>query len=84
MKIARGEGLDINHPIHFWKIKNTDKNLRNIINQIMDYIEKNKDTKEILKLFRVDTNYVNNQLKYNRMTSDFTTKFPKQICFCDF
>ena len=84
VKIARGEGLDINHPIHFWKIKNTDKNLRNIINQIMDYIEKNKDTKEILKLFRVDTNYVNNQLKHNRMTSDFTTKFPKQICFCDF
>ena len=77
VKMGKGESLDINHPINFWKIKNTDENLRKIINQIMDYIEKDKDTKEILKIFHVDTNYLNNQLKKNRMTSDFTTEFSK-------
>lgn len=80
VKIARGEGLDVNRPIDFWKKENTDQNIRKALNEIIEYIERNQDKKEIAKLTNHDyleINRLNRYLNFNWMIHEFKTDFSK-------
>lgn len=75
VEVGYGETLKFYHPITYWKGENINDDLLKILNQIMDYIDKNKNEKEIIKL--ANHNSEEKRLKECRMTDYFKTNFDK-------
>ena len=67
VEVGYGETLKFYHPITYWKGENINDDLLKILNQIMDYIDKNKNEKEIIKL----ANHNSEEKTIKRMSYDW-------------